>query len=472
MNQNKIENNSQKRHPKSIFAAKMLFVLAAILCVIMVVDKKKIFNPKSTFRDVFVNESFEKIIKYDTLDVCMFGNSHLGNGIDCHIVSNCLGVTCFNYFQSGTDLQDVYYALYNVLSQTDIKVAVIETYCMTDVRLSELKEGKNKYPSFKMLGTKTKLISMFDLFEPEQYPAAWSNTLRNHDFLFRDTAQIHKNLYPYIYKKPNTVYLGSSGNNKPAINDSLDAVYDSLGPILDGAKVRHDEFDVEYFNKIIELCKEHHVEPVFLTLPEYYKNVKNYGQWKKVINELIGPSKCAWLDLQQNYDSTLFKKDFFEKSRNVNQHLTAQSMPCMSTKLAEFLKDSIKTKLPNRSNHPNWKRMFYGTTGYFLNYSPTKEDKENINLGDNLVCGRITLNNVYFDKKSHIIFLKFAHQHIKELTNKDVIKIYLKGTLKGKKTQGVTYVAKITDFMPINYPVYSGHIVKEFEPESFVGFEF
>lgn len=460
-----------RKYPKLMLALKMLFVLAVVVGVVNYTDKKGYFEPNYGFRQKKLMPAFHSLIQDDTIDVCLFGSSHIGNGINAHILSNYLGCTCFSMHQDGSDLQDVYYFMKDVLSQTRIKVAVLETFTMTNA--FQMEEENIKFSRFKSLTLPTRLEAISRMFDLDDYGAAWSNTVRNHDFLFRDTVQINKNIHPAQYKPLSHIYLGSVGLQEPGINDSLIAVYDSLGPAVDGKMVKYGEYDFEYFDKIVELCKDNNVKLVLLTLPEYYRNIKNYGDWHNLINDVVGNSNCPWLDLQQRYDSTAYKREYFQKKRSTNQHIVYYGSQYFSSLLASYLKDSLKLNLPNRSNQKRWRDLFYETEGYYWNYAPRDNDTANFNVCTAKKFENIEIQNAYWCKEGNTkgFYVKFEKQSLTSEQAKKPIGLIVKGVFKGQEVNAPIKIEPMPLYPVRNY-LYKVNLVNEFTPKDVLGIRF
>ncbi len=463
-------NGSGSKHPKRLFASKILFILLVAFGTVYYTDSKNYFEPNVGFHEKFTMPSFQKLITTDSVDVCLFGNSHLGNGINAHYLSNALGATCFTFFQAGCDLQDVYYLMYDVLRQTHIKVAVVETYSMTNAFSFE-SEKKNKAATFKFKTTPTKIIATPFLFDVDEYWAAWSSTVRNHEFIFKDTAQINKNIAGIEkYPPAKRIYLGDTGLNERGIGDSLMAVYDSLGPIMDGELVKNDKYDVEYLEKITKLCKEHNVKLVFLSIPEYHRNLKGYGHWRKVLSDLITPTGCPWIDFQAQYDTLAFRKEFFQNERRVNQHVVYAGVPHFSARLASFLRDSVDLGLPNRTNEEGWKKIFYGTEGYYFYNTPKANDTTAHSICDSLKIGPVVIQNAYWCKENNNkgFYIKIEKNSLtREQANKPM-EILVEGDFQGRAIRALFNILP-TDMFPVRNYLYKVSVVNDFTPKAIIG---
>lgn len=465
------ETPKERKYPKLQLAAKVFAILAIVICAVNHTDNKQYFEPNKGFRAQKVIPAFHSLIEKDTIDVCLFGSSHIGEGINAHVLSNYLGCTCFSMHQDGSDMQDVYYSLKDVVSQTKIKVAVFETFAMTNVL--GLEQQKNKYAKIRLLSTPLKLEAITKMLPLDEYWAGWSSTIRNHNFLFRDTAQINRNLHPADYAPQRFIYLGSEGRQDKCINDSLIAVYDSLGPIVDGEKIGHDEYDLEYFDKIIKLCKENDIKVVFLTIPEYYRNIKNYSSWKSVVNEMVEKTEYPWYDLQEQYDSARFRREFFQGDRLINQHVVMTGAPFFSSVLAAYLKDSLQLNLPDRTKQKRWNDLFYGSEGYYLNYTPHANDTLAHNVCEGRIIANIEIINAYWqiEGKSKGFYVKFNKNTLSKEQAKRPIELLVKGEYQGKEVNAALKVLPADMYAVRNY-LYKVNLINEFTPKDIIGLRF
>lgn len=454
----------KQKWPKVVFAAKMLLVIVVIWGVVKICDNSKLFEPHLTFHEKLMKKSLAKFVKQDTIDILFLGNSIVGAGINCHYLSNELGCNAYTYFTSGSDVRDAYFTLNDFLSFQTPKVVVVETFTIGNI-LSTGKPLTSKAVGFSLRSdTLKKILSMPYLFGPEEYWGAWSTTIRNHDFIFRDTAQLQKNRgwKEETFKKG--TYLGDGIQREPCINDSLDALYDSLGPMIDGAKLALHDYDQEYINKIKTLCDKNNIKLIFLTVPLYKKHIVNYNQWQKQLASVIEPTGCPWIDLQKNYDKH-YTKEFFEKKRQVNQHMTYRGSMFVTNQFAFYLRDSLKLEIADRTKNPHWHDMFANSEGYLENFSPRANDTVNHTISDNETFGKYIIRNAYFNKNAHCIFVRFDTKNIKDLENVNKIELIIKGIYQGKEVIGNVKINK-NEEQPFNYPFYWGSVIKKFTPTS------
>ena len=117
--------------------------------------------------------------------------------------------------------------------------------------------------------------------------------------------------------------------------------------MVDGDEFKVDRESYMAVKKIQKLCKKKDIPLIYLTVPMYQKHVVNYDSWKTIVSRVLGPD-VKWLDLQSPYDSTVYKAECFEDTRNENQHLSAFGARITDYKLANFITDESGVTLPNR----------------------------------------------------------------------------------------------------------------------------
>ena len=380
---------------------KSLLIVAIVSFAIYYSDSKGYFNPDETNNHTKRKwDAFYDFSKSNNIDVLLLGNSHLYSGINPKNLSVTLGVNAFILASPGTNISDTYYGLKEALNRTSPKLVVIETYGINNFNPYKLKDGSlsDQFKSFyARKNVTTKLASTPFLFKSDNYVYAWSNTIRNHEFIFNDTKQLDKNKV-LIKKKPrknNKLYLGRYVRFQTGVEDDIMAKYDSLGAPVDGDNYLYSEYAEMYVKMIVDLCKEKDVELIFLTLPMYYKHIDNYLVWDKKIGEILNKYPNKWINMQNPYDMSRFTAVCFENTYKTNQHMTYNGSLIATYKLAEFIKSKVNVVLPNRKNEAKWNKMFYGQEGYFDNMPVSSNDAAN-----KLICQNLTMNNVHIQDVS------------------------------------------------------------------------
>ena len=384
-------------------AIKSLFLILIVGIVVYYSDSKGYFNPDETNNHTMKKwNAFYEFSEKNDVDIILLGNSHLYSGINPKNLSVTLGLNAFILASPGTNIANTYFSLKEALKRTNPKLIVIETYGINNFDPYKLKKGglSDQFKSFyARRDFFIKTISTPFLFKSDNYCYAWSNTLRNHDFIFNDTLQLSKN-QKIIKKKPkknNKLYLGRYVRFQTGIEDTTLVKYDSLGSPVKGEDYLYSEYALKYVDKIVEVCKENNVELMFLTLPMYYKHIDNYAVWNKKISEVLKKYPNKWLNMQLPYDTTVFTPMCFENTYKNNQHMTYNGSLIATYKLAKYIKSELNVKLPSRKNNTKWKNIFYGQEGYFENNPVLANDEVN-----KLLCKDFATNNVFLKEVSII----------------------------------------------------------------------
>lgn len=364
-------------NPKTIYYLLLRIMLFsfAIIAIVLLTDKRGYFNPDySNDHTRRKWNTYYEFVKKQPVDIVLVGNSHLYTGLNPDNLSNTLGANCFILASPGTTLTDSYFCLKEAIALNKPKIAIVETFTINDYDNHKIKDGtlSDQFKSFSARRNIVhKMLSTPLLFTSDNYMAAWSNTIRNHNFIFTDTAQIRRNM---TYKEPvrSGLYLGRYNRFMSGIEDSTLMKYNKPGFVAyDYSKNMASPEAKKYIQKMIDLCRKNNVKLVFMTLPMYHRHVHNYEVYKDDLKSLIGEQH--WVDFQQPYDTAAFTTECFENTIAGNQHMTYHGARVAAYKLAGDLKVNFGKTIPNRSLNIEWKRLFYASDGYFENYPPEND---------------------------------------------------------------------------------------------------
>lgn len=460
-----------KKKPWWLLALKFLFLFVVVLSVVIFTDDKSYFEPDQRNNHTSRKwDSFYSFTETDTVDVVLVGNSHCYAGVNPKNLSAALGANCFVLASPGTTLMDSYFCLKEALERTHPTVAIIETYGINNTVNHKLNAGglSDQFRSYNARkNLPMKLASMPVLFSPEYYIPAWSKTIRNHDFIFRDREQMERNIEQNRNKpekKNDKLYLGRFVSFTTGLEDSTTVKYDVLGAPVDGTEREVSGENIKYVKKIVELCDQHHVTPVFVTLPMYYQHIKNYPAWKETVASVLEPTGAAWLDLQEPYDTATFDQRCFENTIDPNQHMTYKGSLRGTYKIAHFLVDSLKINFPRRSATKHWNDLFYGEEGYFENYSSRENDTVNV-----LICQNKTLNGIeivdcimHRGEDKNIVFVKVGKESVGEVPA-DSIRLHAAVRYKGQRVVTDFDCVRQLDYNPIGHHLYAFILLKNAE---------
>ena len=481
----KKENGNSWLKSKYILLLKLILVLSVVLFCIHYTDSKKYFDPDmemaahATFKRW---ESFYKLTEKDSIDILVLGNSHANHSINPKNLSATTGTISFVMAQSGSDISDAYYSLEEALTRTRPKLCVVETYgCVDENYVKKRGRAVSRMKCFSARqNISLKMKSMPDLYEYDDYPAAWSATIRNHEFIFRDTAQINRNILlrkkPYLRKKAafDTIplYLGRMLRFQSGLTDSLQNIYKEKGPRIvctDTSGFSINSQAEYYIRKIADLCKRNDIPLLFLTVPMYYKHLENYELWHNELAKIIDPLQVKWYDMQLDYDSVAYTPDCFENTYDFNQHITYQGSMVTTYKLAHYIQDSMGITLPNRFDDPQWNKLFYGQEGYFFNCAPNDQDTVRHTVARNQKIGDLLVKSLFWEETKQSRKMTLMIQKSESLDKKDTVMLVLKGKVKGHEVWNAHVSApKVSQIDPLYHNLYIINVIKDFEPDSLI----
>lgn len=374
----------RKLNPIVEISIKFLIVLGVLGTTVNYFDSIGYFNPNNVNNHTKKKwDAFYDFTTQNNVDILLLGNSHLYTGINPKNLSNALGGNAFILASPGTNIADTYYSLLEALEVTKPQIVVIETYGINAFNPYEL-EGSALSDQFKSFSARKNVVKKLEstpyLFTMDDYFYAWSNTVRNHDYLYTNPEQLEKNVAIYEKERFNPTkkkfYLGRYVRFQTGLTDSLINLYKEKGAPVDGKDYETNEYTQQYVNEIIKLCEQEKIQLVFLTLPMFEDHVTNYDAWKNKLVKLIGPATDNWIDMQDSVHYDGFDKNSFENTYNLNQHMTFAGSLLATYKLADYIK-SKNLDLINRKGDPKWRKTFYAEEGFFQNNLPDSTDALN-----------------------------------------------------------------------------------------------
>jgi len=381
-------------------AVKALLFALVVASIVFYTDSKGYFNPDYTNDHTRRKwNAFYAFTKKNPVDVVLVGNSHLYTGVNPEHLSNTLGTTCFILASPGTTMTDTYYSLKEAIKVSKPVLAVVETFTLNDYDSHQLRAGtlSDQFKSFSARKDFTlKILSTPVLFASDHYAAAWSNTIRNHSFLFNDTAQIQRNIAFGKLKEQREkgLYLGRYIRFTSGIEDTTLVKYDRPGfKAYEYLKHMPSAEALKFLKKTMQLCEDNNVKLVLLTLPMYHRHVHDYAAYKKSIQEVVG-NKVSWLDLQLPYDTAAFTPACFENTVSENQHMTYYGSLVAAYKLAGYIRSEYPGIVPDRSADMRWKQLFYASDGYYENYSPENDGVSEVLIAHSTLPDGVRVNEL------------------------------------------------------------------------------
>jgi hypothetical protein len=462
-------NRQKSESIKDIFL-KTAFLAIIVFCAVYFTDTKQWF-----WADQRNNHTKRKwdwyyhFTKQNPVDIVLIGNSRLYTGINPKNLSTALGANCFILASPGTNITDSYFALKEAITVCKPKIAIIEThtignYVSHNIKKNGLSDQIKSFESRKKFWQK--LVSTPVLFAPDNYLAAWSNTIRNHSFIFSDIEQIKRNMKtPPPPTRFDKLYLGRYVRFTSGIEANTLAKYD----IPNAVKLENDSIGSEakkYLGKIIDLCRKNDIVPIFVSVPVYYRHIQNYEPFKEEVEKLLKQYNTVWLDMQLPYDTAVFTPDCFENTTEINQHMTYTGSLVASYKLAHFINSNFADKLPNRKNETDWRTLFYADEGFFENNTP---DKSNI-LAQNITFAgmpEIMEIDIFPQKDYNILYLKIARTQQIEPTSRVILNVTAKIGNSSAETQLIFQQNKC--YNPIAHYLFMTTLRKDTSIEKILG---
>jgi hypothetical protein len=306
------------------------------------------------------------------VDVLILGNSHAYTGINPKHMSARLGMTSFVLANNSSIWTDSYWTLREALLWCTPQVVVIETYGLNNQGLGGERPVHlvNQIRAFDARSDlKTKLVSTPDLFDLEDMPKAWSQTIRNHHYLWENREQIAANVKrgtPMPGPKVNDLYLGRFVRFTSGLTSENLAAYDSIPVPVEGvAQVVHPR-NREAARWITELCDELGIKLMVVTLPMHSKHVSDPEIWAGYLGEVVESEMngAPWLNLQLD-SSYVNNPDYFENTLKANQHMTYRGSIAASKDIAQVILDEWEGELDRRNNDSAWVELFHQEEGFY-----------------------------------------------------------------------------------------------------------
>ncbi len=440
-----------------------------VVFVIIFTDKKGFFTADQTNNHIRKKwASFYDFTKNKEVDVIILGNSHIITGVDPFVLSNATSSTCFILGNSGTGIIDAWFQLGEALKQTQPKLVILETFCIND----QVKHEGEDIPYLQSFDAQKnvfyKLKSMPQLFHSDSWVEAWSPTIRNHSFIFTDTARIKHNLQRPRDRKSPKLDLGRFARFGIGLQDSTLQKYEESGAHVNGKEYQISDFSRKYLRKIMNMCKAKDIQVLFLSVPMYYQHISNYEILKKTLNkELKKYPEAKWLDLQMPYDTTIYTPDKFENTYSANQHLSNLGMMVTAYKLAGFISENYPNLLPDRSKDPVWIEDFKSTEHFVYNQYVTGGMKGYASILKDKKIGGFHIRELVLqeNKESNRLLLKIARQ--KNLPS--VLNVQFNVNMLGNQFNSALQMNSIKEIMHPQHQIYMVDLKKEVKINTIVG---
>lgn len=397
-----------------MLVVKLALVAAVGISAVVVCDRNKVFPPSEYY--IMLNykrwEGFYQVVKSDSIDVILLGNSHIYTGIHPAMLSNLLSCNCFLLADASISVKDNYFALEEALQHSRPKLVVLETYGLCQRDADDETHDIMRIQSFDARKDRLmKLKSMPQLLSVDNYLPAWSMTLRNHNRLLQDPTKVVSTA-ELFYKVCNTspYFLGDYARYTTGMTDSVAHLYDSLGAPENKEEWAVGSENMHYLQMIAQLCADNDIEFMLLTLPMYYKTVPDYADIKAHKLANLTETGIPWMDLQEHYDTARYGLNCFENNYFANIHMTYDGSLVATTDLARYIHDSLKVALPLRDDERRLGGTLYDRPGYQNNYTMRENDSTYMIILRDTVIGDFRVKDLTLNVMNNILSLKVYRQ--------------------------------------------------------------
>lgn len=242
----------------------------------------------------------------DTIDVLLIGASDVGRGLSPITLWEEQGITSFNLGTSNQSMAFSYYVIQEAIKYQDVKMVVLDMdSAFMNVNppegeyrklLDNMKFGKTKIEMIQdsNLEVDNKLSYIFPIM---RFHSRWDKLERN-DFKIGKTYQIsYKGMALSAEAKPyidNKKYMGDKGETEEI-----------------------KEINLEYIDKIVNLCKENNIELLMIELPSASSWSKARGN---AVEELAKEHNVQFIDMNLLLEEMQFDwtTDTADKGNHLN----------------------------------------------------------------------------------------------------------------------------------------------------------
>lgn len=265
-------------------------------------------------------EKFKEFNKNQSHDILFIGSSRAYRGYSPFLF-NSAGFQSFNLGTSAQSIKNTYFIIKHYLNSSNCKVLVVDV--------------------FAGAFTKNQLESSSDLIENiESTSAAYDIAIHNDDIRTLNIASFRyltEDDKPYFKK---TDYIGKGYSvNRDSMSKQKQIIFFENKPISH-KNIEIDEEQLEYFNRILELCKERDIQLVVVYSPvSYFYNYSIHQKFVNKLNASIEKSKTHFYDFSK-CDSINTAFHFYDDS-----HLNQAGVEIFNRQLLnQLLKDKIILK--------------------------------------------------------------------------------------------------------------------------------
>lgn len=242
-------------------------------------------------------------------DIVFLGSSKVYSCINPYIAETEMGVEAFNLASPGQKMIGSYYLLKEFINNLDEKPQNV----ILDLQPTTFNIGSNKdtFEDYIITDYMQKGVNYWDFFFHAYTPNYWFEAFSS-SYHYRDKFNLNEVLSrvkgKYYKKYFNYEYLGEYIGKgyritTKSIGNDVDIENANITSFVDSEKENINISEMNYFNKIVNLCKENNIELTLITLPavDYvYYDMKNPEKVRQFYNDLAQKNDLQYFDLNLN----------------------------------------------------------------------------------------------------------------------------------------------------------------------------
>lgn|GEM_PF-3326255 len=287
------------------------------------------------------------------IDIAIFGTSHALNAYDPRIIEMELGLSTFNLACTSQTLKSTQAVAEMIVNDHDLKLVILDLFS-TSVWPSINERGKslqlNTLDYVPFSAAKSKVI--FDMFNINEMPYAFSETLRYHETWPNKTKQSSVDTY-YVwnsidsyngYRNSNLIIQDADWKEFLKVYKEKRSKGEVPTELTEGEKKRTLE--------IIDIFKKRDIPILVVNAPSYLKDEYPVeGAYAKLLSEFLKKQGLTYLNFNELWEELDLNKMYFKDPN----HLNIRGSIATSAYLARYIKDSFTYKsnveIPNKKHN-------------------------------------------------------------------------------------------------------------------------
>jgi len=329
-----------------IFIKVIIFAIISSLIFFML---EFLLVPSTIYTRVMMHELYNQ---KEPIDIAFIGASRIYRGINPQVFDEKLNVNSFNASSSAQVVVDSYYILKEMYKKHSPKIVLI------DITWSRLFTKEHTTQSEKVFNyykfSQNKFLYLRDAFDSDRYIKAFIPALQYANaysmiapktMLKNAKGKLNMDYFTYDYasvKYDDEWYVG-----KGFVYSEKSLKEKNFGKVASSDEVRIEkqiwdservgEKNIEFFEKIIRLCKENDSIPILIGMPSpmpFMGAFNNYSDYSAFIEDLISKNNVDY------FDFNMIKRNVFERKDNYfndSVHLSGEGGQLFSHVLSEFV---------------------------------------------------------------------------------------------------------------------------------------